>query len=90
MLTPIDDLGIEYTQILFKAKPNYYFDYAKGGGANANNWDFNGYSFPLNTLRFDSKIIIISNKKFFSYLVFEWISCNTLGFKKQDHSSLIL
>eukprot|EP00828_Plagiopyla_frontata_P008578 TRINITY_DN142_c0_g1_i2.p1 TRINITY_DN142_c0_g1~~TRINITY_DN142_c0_g1_i2.p1 ORF type:complete len:327 (-),score=28.78 TRINITY_DN142_c0_g1_i2:78-1058(-) len=55
VIQPINDLGLHYNQLFFKAKPNYYFDYAKGGGGNVNNWDFNGYVFPLNCLKFGAK-----------------------------------
>ena len=48
---------MKYSQVLFKAKSNYYYDMAKGA---TRNWDFTGYIFPLNALKFDSKIIIIS------------------------------
>ena len=48
-------MGLQYTEVLFKAKGAYYFDYLKGGGKNVKNWDFNGYVFPLNCLKFGDK-----------------------------------
>ena len=44
---------MKYSELLFRAKPNYAFDYAKDA---ANNWDFDGFVFSLNTLKFDGTI----------------------------------
>ena len=46
---------MRYSQIYFRARKNYWFDYAKGGRNGANGaWVFNGYVFSLNALRFNS------------------------------------
>lgn len=51
-------MGLEYTELLWKAKDGYAMDYNKDW---SRDWDFNGFNFEINMFKMNGKANYFSN-----------------------------